>query len=519
MKAVIYARYSSDNQREESIEGQIRECTEYAKKKGITIVRHYIDRAFSAKTDNRPEFQNMIRDSAKKQFDMVIVWKLDRFSRNRYDSARYKSQLKKNGVKVVSATESISEGAEGIILESVLEGYAEYYSADLSEKVIRGMTENALKGKYNGGTLTLGYYIDEDMHYQIDPLLAPFILECFKRYSEGWSLTELASWFNECGVKSSKGKPVKHSTIKALLGNRRYIGELRFRNVVLENMIPPIVPKELFDRVQEIKERNKKAPGMRCADEEYLLTTKLFCGHCGALMFGESGTSRNGTKARYYKCSTVKKKLGPCKKKTVRKEWLEEIVVREVMNLLFDDEAINHIVNRVMEIQKEDNFEIPLYEKQLAEIDEGIENLLIAIQQGIITKSTKSKLEELENRKEKVEIELADEKLAKTYVTEEFVREWLNDFRKYNLDDREHKKALINTFVHKIFLYDDKVLITFNCKGEQRTISYDDVVGSDVSRGGEPKRKQVKMTCFSFCLFPAGLAPATYVCTFAFGGL
>ena len=166
MTAVIYARYSSDNQREESIEGQIRECTAYAEKNGITIVKHYIDRAISAKTDNRPEFQQMIKDSDKKLFDIVLVWKLDRFARNRYDSARYKTQLKKNGVKLVSATEIISEGPEGIILESVLEGYAEYYSADLSEKVVRGMTENALKGIYNGGTIPFGYMIDETRHYQ-----------------------------------------------------------------------------------------------------------------------------------------------------------------------------------------------------------------------------------------------------------------------------------------------------------------------------------------------------------------
>ena len=139
MTAVIYARYSSDNQREESIEGQIRECTAYAEKNGITIVKHYIDRALSAKTDNRPEFQQMIKDSEKRLFDIVLVWKLDRFARNRYDSARYKTQLKRNGVKLVSATEVISAGPEGIILESVLEGYAEYYSADLSEKVVRGM--------------------------------------------------------------------------------------------------------------------------------------------------------------------------------------------------------------------------------------------------------------------------------------------------------------------------------------------------------------------------------------------
>ena len=181
LRAVIYARYSSDNQREESIEGQLRECNEFAKKNGMFIMANYIDRAFSAKTDNRPEFQRMIKDSSKKGFDVVIVWKLDRFSRNRYDSAKYKTALKKNNVRVVSATEAISQGAEGIILESVLEGMAEYYSADLAEKVTRGMTENALKCKFNGSTVPFGYIIDKDKHYQIDPIKAPVALEIFER--------------------------------------------------------------------------------------------------------------------------------------------------------------------------------------------------------------------------------------------------------------------------------------------------------------------------------------------------
>lgn len=138
MTGVIYARYSSDNQREESIEGQLRECKAFAEKNDIQIVGTYIDRALSAKTDNRPDFQRMVKDSEKGLFDTVIVWKLDRFARNRYDSAHYKALLRKNGVKVISATEIIADTAEGILLESLLEGMAEYYSADLAEKVIRG---------------------------------------------------------------------------------------------------------------------------------------------------------------------------------------------------------------------------------------------------------------------------------------------------------------------------------------------------------------------------------------------
>lgn len=171
-------------------------CKAFAVKNDIQIVGTYIDRAFSARTDNRPDFQKMIKDSASKKFELIIVWKLDRFARDRYDSAHYKAALRKNGVKVISATEKISEGSEGILMEAVLEGMAEYYSAELSEKVVRGLTENAYKCKFNGGTLPLGYTIDSEQHFQIDPLVAPAVLEAFKRYAEGTSMTEIAQEMN-----------------------------------------------------------------------------------------------------------------------------------------------------------------------------------------------------------------------------------------------------------------------------------------------------------------------------------
>lgn len=225
MKGVIYARYSSDNQREESIEGQLRECLEYAEKNGITILGNYIDRALSAKTDNRPEFQRMIKDSNRKMFDIVLVWKLDRFSRDRYDSARYKAQLKKNNVKVISATEKIEEGSSGILLESVLEGMAEYYSADLSEKVIRGLTDNALKCKYNGGTLPIGYVVDKEQHFQIDTLTAPLVLEAYTMYADGKTIKEIVDYFNKKGIKTHRNTDITIDIITKLLANRRYIGE------------------------------------------------------------------------------------------------------------------------------------------------------------------------------------------------------------------------------------------------------------------------------------------------------
>ena len=475
MKAVIYARYSSDNQREESIDGQIRECTAFAEKNGITILRHYIDRACSAKTDNRPAFQEMVKDSVKKLFDMVIVWKLDRFARNRYDSARYKAQLKKNGVKVVSATEVISEGAEGIILESVLEGYAEYYSADLSEKVIRGRTDNALKCMYNGGTLPIGFVIDEEQHFQIDPLTAPFVLEVFKRYDEGATMKELRDWLNENGIRNKLGKPLNYNSIQHMLKNRRYIGEYQYRDVLIPDGIPAIVPKELFDRVQEKIEKNKKAPARHKAEDDYLLTTKLFCGYCGAYLCGESGKSRNGTIHHYYKCVSVKKKRTDCKKKPVRKQWLEDLVVNEVMKVVMDDQAIEAIVSMVMDLQDRENTNLPLYEQQLQEAQRGIDNLLNAIQQGILTKSTKTRLEELEATKEDLEIKIANEKIAKPRISPEFVTFWLHKFRKLDVRQQSHRKMLIDAFVNAIYLYDDKMVITFNYKDGTRTIALDDV--------------------------------------------
>lgn len=475
MKAVIYARYSSDNQREESIDGQIRECTAFAEKNGITILRHYIDRACSAKTDNRPAFQEMVKDSVKKLFDMVIVWKLDRFARNRYDSARYKAQLKKNGVKVVSATEVISEGAEGIILESVLEGYAEYYSADLSEKVIRGRTDNALKCMYNGGTLPIGFVIDEEQHFQIDPLTAPFVLEVFKRYDEGATMKELRDWLNENGIRNKLGKPLNYNSIQHMLKNRRYIGEYQYRDVLIPDGIPAIVPKELFDRVQEKIEKNKKAPARHKAEDDYLLTTKLFCGYCGAYLCGESGKSRNGTIHHYYKCVSVKKKRTDCKKKPVRKQWLEDLVVNEVMKVVMDDQAIEAIVSMVMDLQDRENTNLPLYEQQLQEAQRGIDNLLNAIQQGILTKFTKTRLEELEATKEDLEIKIANEKIAKPRISPEFVTFWLHKFRKLDVRQQSHRKMLIDAFVNAIYLYDDKMVITFNYKDGTRTIALDDV--------------------------------------------
>jgi len=492
MKAVIYARYSSDNQREESIEGQLRECTAFAEKEGITILRHYIDRAFSARTDDRPEFKRMIEDSGKGLFDAVIVWKLDRFSRSRSDSAIYTNKLRNNGVRLISATERIPDGSGGILLESTLVAVAEYYSAELSEKVIRGMTENVLKGKFNGGAVPVGYKISDEGYFEIDEIKAPLVREAFEKYNSGATITEIRDWLQSVGIKNSLGNDINYNNIHKLLRNRRYIGENKSGDTVTYGTIPVIVPRELFDAVQYKLEKNKKAPAHAKAEEEYILTTKLYCGHCGTYMCGESGTSRNKTKYKYYKCMVAKKK-GTCKKKTVRKDWLEDLVVKTVWKAICDDDLIEAIVFAAMELQGKENTGVPLLETKVKELDEAIENILNAIQQGIFTKSTKERIEKLEAEKEEFEIRLNNEKMERPLIPEEFIYRWLRRFRDLDVTLLEHRKMLIDNFVNSVYLYDDKIFIGINYIDRVEEIKFSDLEQcSDIKTGREPKQKDIQ---------------------------
>ena len=491
IRGVIYARYSSDAQREESIDAQIRENTAFAQRSGIEIVGTYIDRALSAKTDNRPEFQQMIRDSAKKKFDVVIVWRLDRFSRNRYDSARYKSILKKNNVRVISATENISETPEGILLESVLEGYAEYFSAELAVKVTRGMKENVLKGQYNGGTVPLGYMIDDQQHFQIDPITAPAVLEMFTMYATGTPMQEIANHLNALGIRSGRGNLITINGVTRMLHNRKYIGEYRFQDVVIPNGVPAIVPQDLFDRVQERMASNHKAPTKHKAEDEYLLTTKLFCGHCQRMMVGESGTSRTGQTHRYYKCIGVKKHLG-CDKKSVKKDWIEDLVLMYIRKLIFDDELIEKLADRMMEELGKENTVLPLLRRNLADTEKGIENMLNAIQMGIFTPSTKQRLEELEQRRKDLTLQIAKEEMAQPTLTRDQILFWLYRFRELNPEKIEHRRRLINSFVNAVYLYDDHLVFVGNYKDGTKTITFAGLeaagIGSDLNALSVPLR-------------------------------
>lgn len=491
MKAVIYARYSSDNQREESIEGQLRECKQFAEKNDITIIGEYIDRALSAKTDNRPNFQKMIKDSYRKVFDTVIVWKVDRFARNRYDSAHYKNILKKNGVKVVSAKEHISEGAEGIILEAMLEGYAEYYSVELAEKINRGLTENALKGKLNGGSIPLGYNLTKEKTLEIDQETAPIVVEVFTRYADGEKMTDIAKDLTLRGVKSKYGNRITLNIIHTMLKNRRYLGEYRFRDIVHPNAFPAIISEDLFDRVQKKMAKNQKAPARHKAEDDYILTTKLRCGECGAFMAGECGTSKTGVVHHYYKCATAKRHKG-CNKKAVKKEWIEDLVVDYTMKIVMNDELIDTIADRILGLLSKENTKVPQLQAKLKEVDGYINNILDAIQQGLFNDSAKKRLDELEQTKAEIETAIYSEQLQKPEITKDHIRYYIERYRKINVNDLESRKRLIDTFVNSIYLYDDKIVFAFNYKDGTKSVTLSELeeeLSSDLE-GATPPQKE-----------------------------
>ena len=492
MNAVIYARYSSDRQREESIEGQLRECTDYAMKNNLTLLGTYVDRALSARTADRPDFQRMIADSAKGVFDVVLVWKLDRFSRDRYDSAHYKHVLKKNGVRVISIKENISDGPEGIILESMLEGYAEYYSAELAQKIRRGQHDNAMKCMNNGGNTPLGYYVDKATgRLEVNPETAPYVQELFARYADGERLTVLQAEMEERGLRSKRGNAYSVSVLSNLLKNRKYIGEYKYGDVITPDGIPAIIDKELFERVQMRMAANKKAPARAKAEEEYLLTTKLYCGDCGRLMAGESGKGCKGIVYHYYKCSGAKRRLG-CKKKAIKKHWIEETVVKLTVSKVLTDEAINRIADAILVMQEQGDTMTPVLKQQLQQCEAEIRNVMKAIRQGIITETTKECLEDLETQRDSLKASILQLQLERRKFTKEEIVDWISKYKYGNINDLDYRKEIIDTFVNSVFVYDDKLVLTYNYKDGTETLTLQEiesVLSSNLTSMCPPKKK------------------------------
>lgn len=477
MNIVIYARYSSHTQTEQSIEGQLETCYEYAKSNGHVVVKEYIDRAQSGTTDNRTEFQRMIADSDKHFFEAVLVYQLDRFARNRYDSAINKAKLKKNGVRVISARENISDDASGILVEGVLESMAEYYSAELSQKIRRGMDINAEKHLSNGSNPGLGYSVDEERRFHINPETAPVVREIFEMYASGKPAIEIISYLNAKQVKTSIGKEFNKNSLHRLFKNKRYIGYYIYKGTAIPNAMPRIIEDELFERVQQRLERNKKAPARTRAKEEYLLTTKLFCGYCREMMVGYSGTSKTGIMYYYYICKNARKKK--CRKKTVNKRAIEDKVLFECRKLLTDSN-IKKIVQAVSEVCKADydSSATKRMKEAIRKTDQAIENLWKALEAGQSVDMITERIEKRKQEKEELQTQLAIETGKEVVFTASQIEAFLYSLQKGNFQDENNRRGIINIFLQAVYLWDDKMTLILN--GGDKPITIDNILLDEI---------------------------------------
>ena len=471
--AVIYARYSSNSQTEQSIEGQLRVCQQYAQQNDLLIVDTYIDRAMTGTNDNRVAFQKMLADSKKKQFNYVIVYKLDRFARNKFEAINNKQKLKENGVRILSAMENIPDTPEGSLMESLLEGFNQYFSEELRQKVNRGLKESWLKGNATGGNGLFGYDII-DKKYVVNAYETQIIQEIFTKYAQGYKAVAIAEELKMRGAKRKNGKLIDIKYVYYILHNERYTGKVEHHGVIYDKIFPQIISDELWLAVNAINEENKIAPSRKKEIFDYILSGKLVCGDCKRRMSGESGTSRTGDIHYYYLCTSRRKKKLPCTTKAVTKQYLEDLVIHATSVLLNSDENIRLVAENIYkthEKETNDSTVLKLLLKQRQDVQKKTDNIIKAIEQGIITEQTKTRLKELEQELLQIDFDIDREKQRTyTFLTVENIIEFLQSKVFADTDNIKVRKLIVNTFIREIIYCPDKLIITYNFTDNVNTV-------------------------------------------------
>lgn len=480
MKAVAYARYSTDKQREESVAAQLRAIYTYAQKNNIQVVGDYIDEANSATDDDRENFQRMMRELPETKPNLVLVHKLDRFARNRYDSAIYKRELQRVGARLLAVDQPIDDTPEGVILESLLEGMAEYYSKNLAREVMKGMKENAYDARFNGGWVPLGYDIDQDKHYIINKREAVIIRLIFDMKLRGSTHGEIIDELNQRGYTTKRGRPFGKNSLYEILRNEKYCGTYVFnktpkkiagkRNnrvkkpkdeiIRIENAIPAIVTQEEWFQVQEIMDSQKHTSKSK-SDTVYMLTGVLKCGECGGAVTGYSSSKyRKGEKitTNYYVCTRAKKK--ECSnRKQYRKENLEEdvlaILEQDIGNMKKMDSLIDDLWNEICLINSSRDEEKEELEKQLKAVEEKIDNITQAVKAGMDIKHLVNEFNELGNQKEYLTRKLSDRQSPFAGLTKKMVAQAVKHKRDIKIDrnnPEECKKIIAENIISATIL-------------------------------------------------------------------
>lgn len=454
-KAVVYARYSSHSQTEQSIEGQIAQAMEYAKRHKYTVIRTYCDRAKSGTSDDRAEFQRMLSDCSSGEFSVIIVWKVDRFGRNREEITFNKYRAKKHGVRVEYVAENITDSPEGVILESVLEGMAEYYSLQLSQNIKRGYLESAKKHQPLNGAIPLGYKV-VDKQYVVDPDTAPIVRSIFERYVQGETMRSISDWLNDHGYRTSRGSKFTHNSLPRLLSNEKYIGVYKYKDLIRdEDAVPQIVDRDLFMKAQDRLGNNIRG----YSKTNYLLAGKLKCMICGEDLIGETGTSKTGNKYKYYICHGRKHGKG-CSLKRFRADYLDGIIAREVENIIGDPQFIDNLVMLCWDyyIRNNDDTGVEVLVKRLEGYQKAQERIIDSIVDGMPYVAVKDRMQALERDIEETQIAIANAKIDHQ-LTFESVSSYIRGFCLGNIKDQTTYKRVIQSFIDHVEVDSEKLEI------------------------------------------------------------
>lgn len=487
LRAALYARFSSDLQRSESIDAQVRAMTKYCEQNHMQIIDTYIDEAKSATSDKRPSFQRMIDDSSKHIFDVVLVHKLDRFSRNRYDSAMYKRTLKLNGVRVFSVLENLDDTPESIMLESLLEGMSEYYSKNLAREVMKGLKENALQCKHTGGLPPLGYYVNPDKMLSVDEKEAETVKLIFERYANGYSYDEILSELHRKNLYTKKGNHFGKNSLYSILTNEKYTGTYVYnkssskdmfnrRNthkykdaesiIKIPNGCPQLVDIETFNAVQMRIEENKKSGGQYNAKHRYLLSGLVICGYCGKKMTGNRRYGgRNKSLSVTYRCNAPS---GLCINKEINRFFLEDFVFAKVKEYFGYKTQVTKVYNRVNRYihksRKRLQDDIINLTADLISVNESISNLSNAIEKGVYIDDLFERSEELQRKKETIEAEIAKRnELTTVSFSDEDIEKTLQACKQLlKCPTNPTNRAFIRSAIKEIIVKRDEILITLN---------------------------------------------------------
>ena len=471
-KGVIYARYSSHAQKDASIEQQVSEAQAYAAEHGIPIYEVYADRAISGKTDRRPNFQKMMKDAEKGKFQYVIAWKSNRMGRNMLNAMMNEAKLQEMGIRVLYTEENFDDTAAGRFALRSMMNVNQFYSENMAEDIRRGLRDNAMNCKVTNGNLPFGYKKGEDLRYELDPPKDDIVREIFGRVACGEAFVDIANDLNARGIKTVRGNRWGKGSFHAMLVNERYRGIYIYDDIRIEGGVPRIVSDELFFKVQEVLKTKKNPQGRHRINGDYLLTGKLFCGKCKSPMVGISGTSKTGDLHYYYSCQKRRTEK-TCSKANVRRDAIEEAVARAIKEYALQDDVIEWIADSTVAYNRrqEEQSHISILEDELTETKRAIKNIMAAIEQGIITDSTKGRLLELEAEQARLTGQIAASRADIITVSRQDVIDGLKMFRDLNVEDKKSQAKLFDTFLVAVYVYDDDLKIVFSFSGQKNVVS------------------------------------------------